>query len=84
MVPYAESFGRYLDGKPDAEATVEGLLTQTLNISRAAKELDIHRNTLIFRLSKLKEKTGLDPARCFEDALLCRILLANYKTGNKN
>jgi DNA-binding PucR family transcriptional regulator len=71
LVPYAEDFGSYLGNKPDAEKTVERLLSETLNISRAA-ELGIHRNTLIFRLEKLNEKTGLNPVHCFEDALLCK------------
>ena len=39
-----------------------------LNISEAAKELYIHRNTLIYRLEKLHAATGLD-LRNFEDAV---------------
>jgi len=80
MIPYAEEFGKYIESRRDAEKTVAALLDQTLNISRAAEELDIHRNTLIFRLARLKEETGLDPVHRFEDALLCKILLTDHTT----
>ncbi len=39
-----------------------------LNISEAAKELYVHRNTLIYRLEKLHQATGLD-LRNFDDAI---------------
>ncbi|MFC4557709.1 CdaR family transcriptional regulator [Virgibacillus kekensis] len=35
----------------------------SMNISRAAKALYIHRNTLIYRLKKVNELTGLDTSR---------------------
>jgi DNA-binding PucR family transcriptional regulator len=45
-----------------------------LNISLAAKELYLHRNTLIYRLDRITEETGLDP-RMFKDAMLLQIVL---------
>ena len=45
-----------------------------LNITETAKKLFMHRNTLVYRLEKLKENTGLD-ARKFEDAVILRVAL---------
>ena len=36
------------------------LLNNDLNVSRTAEELYMHRNTLIYRVKKLKKMTGLD------------------------
>lgn len=60
--------------KYDMENTVRGLLNSNLNVSIAAKALYIHRNTLVFRLNKLKELTGLCPNQFFHHAVLCKII----------
>ncbi|MET3290046.1 UNVERIFIED_CONTAM: hypothetical protein ABID98_002616 [Brevibacillus sp. OAP136] len=52
--------------------TLDALFTNNLNISEAARSLFLHRNTLLYRLDKIKEQTGLDP-RLFSDALLLRL-----------
>lgn len=50
-----------------------------LNISRTARELYVHRNTLSFRLEKIQAKTGLD-VRVFEDAITFKlaIMVSNH------
>ncbi|MBE3596779.1 MAG: helix-turn-helix domain-containing protein [Hydrogenibacillus sp.] len=53
--------------------TVRALWAERLNVSRAARSLEVHRNTLLYRLGRLKEATGLDPRR-FDDALALYIL----------
>lgn len=45
-----------------------------LNISRAAKSLFIHRNTLIYRLKKIESITMLDLG-CFEQCMLLYIII---------
>jgi carbohydrate diacid regulator len=40
---------------------IEALAENNLNISQTADSLFIHRNTLLYRLNKVKEITGLDP-----------------------
>jgi sugar diacid utilization regulator len=45
------------------------------NISAAAKELDIHRNTIEYRLKKIQEEGALDPSS-FEDMMQIQIALA--------
>ncbi|MFM1651399.1 PucR family transcriptional regulator [Brevibacillus sp. B_LB10_24] len=54
--------------------TLAALCSHNLNISETARALYIHRNTLLYRLDRLKETTGLDP-RQFSDALLLRLAL---------
>jgi len=59
-------------------------LSCDLNISEAARNLYIHRNTLIYRLDKIQKNTSLD-LRNFEDATKFRVLLIlnNYLVFNK-
>ena len=45
-----------------------------LNISETARQLYIHRNTLVYRLEKIQKLTGLD-VRVFEDALTFKIAM---------
>jgi sugar diacid utilization regulator len=40
--------------------TIEEFINCDMNISSAAKKLYVHRNTLIYRLDKIKKDTGLD------------------------
>ncbi len=54
--------------------TIETFLESNLNLSDTARKLYIHRNTLIYRLDKVLELTGLD-LRTLDDALSFRILL---------
>lgn len=46
---------------------VEALRNNNYNIVYSAKELFIHRNTMLFRLNKLKEILNLDPVQKAED-----------------
>lgn len=45
-----------------------------LNISETARQLYVHRNTLVYRLEKIQKKTGLD-VRVFEDAMTFKVAL---------
>ncbi len=63
-----------LTKKYDMKNTVVSLLNNNLNLTSTAKSLYIHRNTLLFRLKKLTEETGLDPCRFINHAFLCKIL----------
>ncbi len=45
-----------------------------LNISRTARELYVHRNTLSYRLEKIQMQTGLD-VRNFEDAITFKMAI---------
>lgn len=52
--------------------TLETFFQMNCNVSETAKRLYIHRNTLIYRLDKVKQETGLD-VRNFGDAVLMRL-----------
>lgn len=58
--------------------TLETFFSLDCNVSETAKKLYIHRNTLLYRLDKLKQETGLD-VRLFRDAVLVKIILLLYK-----
>lgn len=54
--------------------TLETFFSQQLNMSETARRLYLHRNTLLYRLDKLTDQTGLDP-RHFSDAILLQLSL---------
>lgn len=64
-----------LDHRYDIRKTLAHFLEHNQNFSHAAQSLFIHRNTLIFRLEKLRELSGLCPGQSFEHAVLCKLLL---------
>ncbi len=55
--------------------TIDAFFRKSLNVSDTARQLFIHRNTLLYRLDKVQKQTGLD-LRCFDDAVTFRLLLA--------
>ena len=58
----------------DTLSTVDKFFENSLNISETARQLFVHRNTLVYRLEKIQKQTGLD-VRVFEDALTFKIAL---------
>lgn len=52
--------------------TVNVFLNKDLNLTDAARELYIHRNTLVYRLDKIQKVSGLD-LRHFKDAMLFKL-----------
>jgi carbohydrate diacid regulator len=68
--------------EPEMVTTLETFFAMNCNVSDTAKKLFIHRNTLLYRLDKLKQETGLD-VRLFRDAVLVRILLLLYKVTKR-
>ncbi len=53
--------------------TVTMFLMKDLNLSDTARQLYIHRNTLVYRLDKVQRLSGLDLRR-FDDAFVFRLL----------
>ena len=53
--------------------TVRVFFRHDLNITSASRQLLIHRNTLNYRLDKIKRETGLD-LRTFQDAVVFRLI----------
>lgn len=58
--------------------TIEKFISCDLNISNTAKKLYIHRNTLIYRLDKIKKETGFD-IRNFKEATVFIIAFLIWK-----
>ncbi|WEK54511.1 MAG: helix-turn-helix domain-containing protein [Candidatus Cohnella colombiensis] len=75
-------------GRPDlftdseTVSTLDAFFSMDCNVSETAKKLYIHRNTLLYRLDKIKNEAGLD-VRSFNDAVLVRILLLLYKVTKR-
>lgn len=59
-------------------STVEMFFRKDLNLSDTARQLYIHRNTLVYRLDKIQRQTGLDLRR-FDDAVTFKMLLEMRK-----
>jgi sugar diacid utilization regulator len=72
------------DQLPDTEMYVllEQFFAYDCNVSETAKSLYIHRNTLLYRLDKFKQETGLD-VRSFGDAVLVQVALLLYKVTKR-
>ena len=60
--------------------TIEMFFRKDLNLSDTARQLYIHRNTLVYRLDKVQRQTGLD-LRKFDDAVTFKILHELKKCG---
>jgi len=68
------SLGPQLLLTEEQQEVLHALFSNQLNVSETARALFLHRNTLLYRLDKLKEKTGLDP-REFSDAVFLRLAM---------
>lgn len=76
-----EIFGDNIPDDLDEEVltTVQKFFDNNLNVSETSRQLFVHRNTLVYRIEKLHQSTGLD-IRKFDDALTFKIALmvVNY------
>lgn len=65
----------------EAMSTINKFFENNLNISETARQLYVHRNTLVYRLERIEKAIGLD-IRTFDDAMTFRIavmVLAHMK-----
>ncbi len=71
----------YLDD--ETLITIEKFFENSLNVSETARKLFVHRNTLVYRLEKIKKLTGLD-IRDFDNAIVFKMALMvnSYLTAN--
>lgn len=81
---FLERVLKRVDLLKDAEmlTTLEQFLSLDCSVSETAKKLFIHRNTLLYRLDKFKQETGLD-VRTFHHALLVHVALLLYKVTKR-
>lgn len=66
----------------DMMKTIDVFFKCGLNLSEAAKELYIHRNTLIYRIDKIEKITGFD-IRVFNQAAIFKVVYTLWKGENK-
>lgn len=82
-----EIFGSDIPGSFDEDTlgTVNRFFQNNLNIAETARQLHMHRNTLIYRLEQIQKRTGLD-VRLFEDAMTFKIatMVLNYLQTERN
>ncbi len=71
-----EIFGEKIPDDLDEETltTINKFFENNLNVSETARQLYVHRNTLVYRIEKLQKSVGLDIRR-FDDALTLKIAL---------
>ncbi len=58
----------------EALITIQSFFENNLNVSETSRKLFVHRNTLVYRLEKIRKMTGLD-LRQFEDAITFKVAL---------
>ena len=65
--------------------TILKFFENNLNVSEAARQLYIHRNTLVYRLDKIRRNTGLDLTK-FDNSVVfyISILLKKYLANKKD
>ena len=65
--------------------TINKFFENNLNVSETSRKLFVHRNTLVYRLEKIKKLTGLD-LREFDDAIIFKVALMvkKYLTSREN
>lgn len=54
--------------------TIQSFFDNNLNVSETSRKLFVHRNTLVYRLEKIKKLTGLD-LRDFDSAITFKVAL---------
>ncbi len=54
--------------------TIQKFFENNLNVSETSRKLFVHRNTLVYRLEKIRKLTGLD-LRKFDDAIVFKVAL---------
>ena len=77
---FGDTIPEILDDE-EAMSTIGKFFENNLNISETARQLYVHRNTLVYRLERIEKAIGLD-IRKFDDAMTFRIavmVLAHVK-----
>ena len=55
-------------------SAIHAFFDNNLNVSETSRKLFVHRNTLVYRLEKIKKLTGLD-LREFDHAIVFKVAL---------
>lgn len=71
---FLERYKIELLDKPEISETIKALTKNNMNIAETAKELYVHRNTVLFRINKIKELFDIDPLHQDRDRLILRLI----------
>ncbi|MBQ0042042.1 MAG: helix-turn-helix domain-containing protein [Lachnospiraceae bacterium] len=84
-VPLCRMFIKEIFGDRDLDEfddetikTINKFFENNQNVSEASRQLNVHRNTLVYRLDMIQKRTGLD-LRVFNDAITIKIALMVVK-----
>ncbi len=81
---HLEGYIKQIENKPELIETMESLIKNNMNILCTAQDLFIHRNTVLFRLNKIKELFNIDPLYQDSDRMLLRLIYFYWKQKQKN
>ena len=81
-----ENYSKYLKSEilapilsdRETRILIDAMFQNNLNVSLASKATFMHRNTLMYRIEKIKAKIGLD-IRVFDDACIMKNILVIYE-----
>ena len=73
--------GEMVEFDQEILTTINTFFDNNLNVSETARQLFVHRNTLVYRLEKIRKLTGLD-LREFEHAITFKVALMVKKYLN--
>ncbi len=62
----------------ELKTTAQVLLQNNLNVCKASKQIFMHRNTLLYRVAKIKKQTSFD-MKNFDDAMSIKTLLILFE-----
>lgn len=62
----------------ELKITAQVLLQNNLNVCKASKQIFMHRNTLLYRIAKIKKQTSFD-MKNFDDAMSIKTLLILFE-----
>ncbi len=65
-----------LSNAPELVETLIAFVRNQMNLVKTAEHMYLHRNTVVFRLAKIKELTGLDLTRNHRDRILGHLIAA--------
>lgn len=81
-----EQFSKYLKSDiivpiltdRETRTLIDAMFQNNLNLTLTAKDTFMHRNTLMYRIEKIKTKLGLD-IRLFDDACILKNIIVVYE-----
>lgn len=76
--PFLKTLYQNWLAEEELTSTIQALWQHQGNVSSTAKELFVHRNTLLYRLDKFQEQTKLD-LKNMDDLLFCQLLISAFQ-----